>query len=167
MNYARSACAALSFRLPPFAASGVMSIPAPDRASILVIDDELSVLGEVVETLARNGYHCHSTSEADGAIELAQRLIPDLIISDINLGEFGTSRITSGLELCERIKELPILTEVPVIFLSGASIPDIVRRAHQAGGTYYLRKPFDPEVLLDLVQRALWMPHLVTSQLHS
>jgi len=53
---------------------------------------------------------------------------------------------------------------VPVMFLSGAQIPDIIRRSHAAGGTYYLRKPFDPEVLLELIQKALWMPHLAGSR---
>jgi CheY-like chemotaxis protein len=50
------------------------------------------------------------------------------------------------------------------MFLSGAQIPDIIRRSHAAGGTYYLRKPFDPEVLVELVQKALWMPHLASSR---
>jgi CheY-like chemotaxis protein len=53
---------------------------------------------------------------------------------------------------------------VPVIFLSAAQIPHIVRRAREAGGTYYLRKPVDPDVLIELVDKALWMPHLVTHQ---
>lgn len=36
------------------------------------------------------------------------------------------------------------------------------RRFRAAGGAYYLRKPFDPEVLTELVEKAFWMPHLAT-----
>jgi len=124
---------------------------------ILVIDDEPEVLGEVATVLAAAGYICHCCDNSEKALQFAEITMPDLIISDINLDGH------SGLELCEAIKAKHNLKEVPVMFLSGAQIPDIIRRSHAAGGAYYLRKPFDPEVLLDLVDKALWMPHLVHS----
>lgn len=126
---------------------------------VLVIDDEPTVLGEVAAALSVAGYACHCASTAEAAERFAREIAPDLIISDINLDG------QSGLELCERIKQDPALADVPVMFLSGAQIPDIIRRSHAVGGTYYLRKPFDPEVLLELVDKALWMPHLVKSHL--
>ncbi len=131
------------------------------QALVLVIDDEPDVLGNVAAALNRAGYICHCCETAEAAIRFAQSRAPDLILSDINLGD------VSGLELCQRIKEDPTLKHVPVMFLSGAQIPDIIRRSHAAGGTYYLRKPFDPEVLVELVDKALWMPHLVNGHLAS
>jgi hypothetical protein len=47
------------------------------------------------------------------------------------------------------------------MFLSRTQVPDIIRRSQEAGGAYFLRKPFDPQVLLELVDKALWMPRLV------
>ena len=44
-----------------------------------------------------------------------------------------------------------------------AQMGEKAAKAQTAGGSYYLRKPFDPEVLLELVDKALWMPHLVHS----
>jgi CheY-like chemotaxis protein len=125
---------------------------------ILAIDDEPSVLADLAQTLASTRYTCHTCSDPAAALELARRILPDLIISDINIGGH------SGLELCEQLKIEPGLGETPVIFLSGAQIPDIIRRAHAAGGAYYLRKPFDPEVLLELAEKALWMPHLAVAR---
>ena len=122
---------------------------------VLVIDDEPEVLGAVAAVLASAGYVCHCCSNAEAAVRFAQSTTPDLIISDINLDG------QSGLDLCEQIKEDAALRSVPVMFLSGAQIPDIIRRSHAAGGAYYLRKPFDPDVLMELVDKALWMPHLV------
>ncbi len=127
------------------------------RATVLVVDDESDVLGEVAAILGSAGYSCHCCCTAEAAAEFVASSIPDLIISDINLAG------RSGLEMCERIKENEELKDVPVMFLSGAQIPDIIRRSHAVGGTYYLRKPFDPEVLLELVDKALWMPHLLES----
>jgi DNA-binding response OmpR family regulator len=127
-------------------------------ASLLLIDDEPRVLDEVATALLATDYTCRACHDAETAIELARQETPDLIVSDIDLGG------TSGLELCERLRSIAGLEETPVIFLSGAQVPDVVRRAHAAGGTYYLRKPFDPQVLLELVDKALWLPHLTANQ---
>jgi hypothetical protein len=48
------------------------------------------------------------------------------------------------------------------MFLSGGQIPDIIRRQDHLGGTYYIRKPFDPNVLLELVDKALQLPAVVS-----
>lgn len=131
------------------------------KAIILLIDDETLALEELRSALEPAGYQVRGCTTADEALRVATQLVPDLVISDINLGQ------QSGLELCEQIKQRDELADLPLIFLSGAHIPNVIRRAHAAGGTYYLRKPFDPEVLLDLVERALWLPHLVQSRLQT
>ena len=132
-----------------------MPLVTPHSASILLIDDEPDVLDEIASALAQTGYICRCCQEPRAAMMMARELKPDLIISDINLGN------SSGLELCGQLKQIEGLAHTPVIFLSGAQIPDIVKRSHAAGGAYYLRKPFDPEVLIELAEKALWMPHLV------
>ena len=124
---------------------------------ILVVDDEQEVLNEVAAILTGANFACRCCTTAEDAIAAAEETPPDLIISDINLHGH------SGLEMCERIKQKQSLEDVPVMFLSGAQIPDIIRRSHAVGGTYYLRKPFDPEVLVELIDKALWMPHLVAT----
>jgi CheY-like chemotaxis protein len=124
---------------------------------VLAIDDEPEVLGQLATVLGGAGYVCHCSASADDALRFAESNTPDLIISDINLAG------QSGLDMCEQIKNRPEMYDVPVMFLSGVQIPDVIRRSHAAGGSYYLRKPFDPEVLLELVDKALWMPHLVHS----
>ena len=67
----------------------------------------------------------------------------------------------SGLDMCQRIRQSQALAEVPVMFLSAAQIPDIIRRTDALGGTYYLRRPFDPGVLVELIDKALRRPQLV------
>ncbi len=138
-----------------------MQEPQSTKATILLIDDEPEVLAEVTAALGPAGYACHSCRDGESALALSAKCRLDLIIADINVGG------ESGLDICRRIRSYDELADTPVMFLSGAQIPDIIRRSHAAGGTYYLRKPFDPEVLLELVEKALWMPHLVTSQLQA
>ena len=119
---------------------------------ILVIDDEQDLLKRMATLLSegRLAYRCCTTGEE--AVAAAQETPPDLIVCDVHLhGE-------SGLETCQRIKQLPGLADVPVMYLSGAQLPDIIRRSHDAGGTYCLRKPFDPQVLMELIDQALGVP---------
>jgi CheY-like chemotaxis protein len=121
----------------------------PALATILVIEDQADVLTGLATLLEGAGYRCHCSSSAASARKLACEVQPDLIISDINLSG------TSGMLLCDEIKRQPGLAAVPVMFLSGAQIPDIIRRSGAAGGAYYLRKPFDPQVILELIDKAL------------
>jgi CheY-like chemotaxis protein len=128
-----------------------------DKAIVLVIDDDPDLVAGLAKVLTAAGYVAQCCHDAHGAIESVRRAAPDLIISDINLGG------ESGLQLCERLKREEGLGDVPLMFLSGAQMPDIIRRSHEVGAIYYLRKPFDHHVLLELIDKALWMPHLVTS----
>jgi CheY-like chemotaxis protein len=122
----------------------------PDQnALILLIDEDAQVLRELAATLNANAYRTRCCSNAADAYAAARDDRPDFIICDVVVQELG------GLEICEQIKRDADLGELPVMFLSGNQIPDIIRRRSPFGGSYYLRKPIDPDVLLDLLARTL------------
>lgn len=133
---------------------------ASNQAVILVVDSDPILLTGTAAVLHSVGYECHCARDGQGAIKAARSLALDLILCDVSLG--GGE---SGLELCKNIRQMPGCIDVPVMFVSSHQLPDIVRRSHEAGAAYYLRKPFDPDVLIELVSKALWMPHLVSSKL--
>jgi CheY-like chemotaxis protein len=119
-------------------------------ATILVIEDQGEVLTGLASILSGAGYRCHCSSSAAAARKLAAEVLPDLIISDINLSG------ASVPALCDQIRQQPGLAAVPVMFLSAAQTPDIIRRCDAGGGgVYYLRRPFDPQVILELIDKAL------------
>ncbi len=122
---------------------------APQPPLILVIDDQREVLDEVTAVVTAAGYACHDCMTGEAAAEFTRSHVPDLIISDTNLDG------QSGLALCERLKKDPALGGVPVMFLSQTQIPDIIRRSQTVGGTYHLRKPLDPMVLVELIDKCL------------
>ncbi len=134
-------------------------MPSLDKEQplILVVDHQPEMLAELATVLSAAGYRCRLCRAAADALAAAEDEVPDLILSDVHLEG------TNGLELCEKIKELPALEDVPVMFLSATQIPDIIRRSHALGGSYYVRKPFDAAVLLELIDKALWLPALVTA----
>ncbi len=127
---------------------------AGGRFVVLVIDEEQEVLGQVTSALAAGNFLtccCSNIEEALGAVE---EKTPDLIICDTSFKDI------TGQEVCELIRRQPGLASVPVMYLSGGQIPDIIRRHDEMGGSYYLRKPFDSGVLLELADKALQMPVL-------
>ncbi len=130
------------------------STPKPQ---VLVVDDDPDVVEQLNDVLTAAGYGCHCCRGSEQALEMAHTCRFDLIISDINLAGH------SGLALCNQIRGEEGSGDVPMMFLSGSQTPDIIRRANASGGTYYLRKPFDPQVLLELLDKALWVPQLAAA----
>lgn len=135
-----------------------MSPLASEPAVILIIDNDPIMLTGIAAVLNMSGYECHCARDGEAATKAVKSLALDLIICDVELGRI------SGLDLCSELRQIPGVEDVPMMFISANQTPDIVRRSHAAGGAYYLRKPFDPEVLIELVSKALWMPHLVQSR---
>jgi CheY-like chemotaxis protein len=124
---------------------------APERLQplILVVDDDPAVLAEVTALLSAAGFACQGHRTSKSAVAAAESLQPDLILSDVALPE------TSGVEMCRRIQQNPALAGVPVMFLSAGQIPDIIHRSNGVHGAYFLRKPPDAGVLIELIGRAL------------
>jgi CheY-like chemotaxis protein len=131
---------------------------ANEPAVILIIDEDALTLTGMAAVLNMCGHECHCARDRAAALKAVRTLALDLIICDVNL------RDESGLDLCRDLRLEPGVEDVPLMFISAAQMPDIVRRSHEAGGAYFLRAPFDPEVLTELVAKALWMPHLVTTR---
>jgi DNA-binding response OmpR family regulator len=125
------------------------------RSLILVVDDQAEVWDELATLLTSANLACRCCTTAEDGIEAAEIRPPDLIICDIHLHGH------SGLDMCERIRENSAFKAVPVMFLCRAQVPDVIRRRDPLGSTYYLRRPFDPEVLVELIDTALGSPQLV------
>lgn len=132
---------------------------ARQPAEILLIDDQEPARAAATAVLDDAGYTVRQARDRSAALKIARTEAIDLVICDVHLGG------DSGLELCREVRRLPGMQDVPFMFVSSTQLPDIVRRSHEAGGAYYLRKPLDPDVLLDLVSKALWLPHLLHSRL--
>jgi CheY-like chemotaxis protein len=130
-----------------------------EPAEILIVDEDSLSLASATEALDAAGHIVYQARDRRSALKIANTQALDLIICDVSIAG------DSGLELSREMRRLPGMQDVPVMFVSRTQLPDIVRRSHEAGAAYYLRKPLDPDVLIDLVGKALWLPHLVHSRL--
>lgn len=133
-------------------ASSMTKLSAP---LILLIDSDPVSLATTRTALDSNLYKVFSAQDTGSAMLIAAQRPLDLVISDIRVEN------ESGISIIKEIRKLPGRSEVPVMFSSASQAPGVIRRVHEFGAAFHLRKPVDPTVLLDLVERSLWMPHLV------
>jgi CheY-like chemotaxis protein len=127
---------------------------------VLLIDAEPLNLTALAATLHARGYEVHCAAERAAALKAAGEQAVDLIICDTNL------RGEDGVALAEELRQLPERSDVPVMFLCGSQLPDVILRTHRQGTSFHIRKPIDAKLLLELTEKALWMPHLVKSHIN-
>jgi CheY-like chemotaxis protein len=114
-------------------------------ATILVIDDDASILDLLRMHLSAAGYEVHVASDAIAAGYLVLRSPPDLIISDINMPHMD------GFEFVAALKADTTLPRIPVIFLTSDDEGD--ERGKELGAVGYLTKPVRADRLLQLVAK--------------
>ena len=117
---------------------------------VLIIEDEPDTQDLLTDILSLEGYEVRSTSEAAGALSLARRLKPDLIILDLRLPGIG------GLDLLRLLSTDPALQRVRVLLCTAAreEIQNHAAEIEQLGATV-LEKPFELDDLLNAVKRSL------------
>jgi PAS domain S-box-containing protein len=126
-------------------------------ARILVVEDEAIVARDIVHQLERFGHHVVAdTPRGEEAVEVAARLLPDLVLMDIQLA--GTM---DGIDAAQVIRRN---SGIPVVFLTAFATDNVLQRAKQASPFGYLIKPFDPQQLATAIEIALHQ-HEVESKL--
>jgi len=120
-----------------------------NQAKILVIDDEPEIT-DIVETYFENlGYSVETANGGEEGIEAAREFKPNLILLDIMMPN------TTGYDVCSKIKQMPNMASVPVVFLTGRDTREDSGRSFQSGGDMFVKKPFSCERLAELVKIAL------------
>jgi DNA-binding response OmpR family regulator len=110
-------------------------------AEILIVEDDEVIMGTLAYNLSRQGFSISQATTGAEALRLARKLRPDLILLDLMLpGE------QSGIEVCERIRELD--EEVIIIMITAKDAEDDKVRGFEAGADDYVTKPFGMKELI-------------------
>lgn len=122
------------------------------RPKILIVDDSKTV--RLIVRQAFKSYDCE-ISQASTGVEgwtAAQQVLPDLILLDV------TMPVMNGPELLLKLKAHPTLAAIPIIMLIvERDSPAVI----QPGVHDHLRKPFQPDALLDKCRRIINLRPLV------
>lgn len=114
---------------------------------ILVVDDDSQLREAIVDTLELTGYACVEASNGDEALDLLNRRIVDMVISDIQMDGMDGHTLLN----CIRDK----YPQIPVLLMTAYANIDGAVKAMRDGAIHYLAKPFAPEVLLSQVSRCV------------
>jgi DNA-binding NarL/FixJ family response regulator len=112
------------------------------RDIVLVVDDSPATLGMLNETLERAGYTVLVAQSGASALDLVERVTPDIVLLDAVMPGLD------GFEVCRRLRRIPAVASVPVIFMTGLTETEHVVMALEAGGVDYVAKPVSPEQVL-------------------
>lgn len=117
-----------------------------DTASVLVVDDDSSIVVLLERILELEGYQCtHATNSDDAMERLAEREIAVALVDIMMPGD-------SGLELVDRALDLyPFLG---VVMVTGVDDPNVAELALRSGAFGYLIKPFTPQEVVVAVSNA-------------
>ena len=119
-----------------------------NRQTIMVIDDDPSMLWFVTEIFAEQ-YNVISLSSAEEALSKLAIRLPDLIISDVMMPGMD------GMSFARKIKSDRLTCHVPLILLSALNNMDEQTRGIEAGAEAYVTKPFSVDYLEKIVKRLL------------
>lgn len=118
----------------------------PVRPSILLVDDDTTLLSVLARRLTREGFETRTATSGKAAISTLERGWPTLLIVDLMMPGMD------GFEVCRRVKQL---ADLPIIVLSAVSEDAPKIRALEEYAEDYVIKPFNADELVARVQRVL------------
>lgn len=113
---------------------------------VLIADDDPDIRALLTMTLELSGYSVTEAEDGAQAGELAREIQPDLIVADVMMP------VRDGFDLLESLKADSKTTDIPVVMLTARATDKDVWRGWQAGASYYITKPFDPDHLIRYIE---------------
>jgi len=121
-------------------------MPAP-LGRILVVDDEPQLNAMLCEALAGMQYDVKGVLDGARALEMVPVFQPDLVLLDLNMGGMP------GIEVLDHLRRDWPAT--PVVVVSGYADQEVARRTLRNGAVNYVTKPFNLDVLRQVIEDAL------------
>lgn len=129
-----------------------------EGSRILVVDDDEIIRKLLRRVLERSGFVVDEADSGEGALECIVANEPDLILLDVVMDGID------GFITCRKIKAMPSLAEVPVIFVTGRSDTGSIVEGLDAGGCDYITKPINRHEALARIRNHLKMRVLMRFQ---
>jgi len=118
------------------------------RSTIVLVDDNLSNL-TIGRNMLKKFYQVIPVPSAGDMFELLKKVIPDLILLDIEMPEMN------GYEAIKKLKSDERLKDIPVIFLTAKKDSDSELEGLDLGAADYVTKPFFAPMLLKRIEKEL------------
>src|SRR5580658_5370541 len=118
--------------------AGHSSNPAVFRPVIFVVEDDEDIARLISHNLQAAGFEVQSFVSGASVLTEAVREMPAMFLLDVMLPG------TDGFELCRHIRQTPVLSTTPIIFLTAKTAEADRVKGLELGGDDYITKPFSP-----------------------
>ncbi len=115
------------------------------KKSVLLIEDDITLLENTKELLELSGYKVFTATNGKLGVTCAREKLPDIIICDIMMPQLD------GFGVYAALRKSSSTREIPFIFLSVKAEPEDIRKGMNLGADDYLTKPFREEDLLSAI----------------
>ncbi len=110
-------------------------------AVILLVEDEVNIAKLFNFTITKAGFKCEVAGNGIIGLEMAERIKPDLIISDIMMPEMD------GFEFRKKLIENPELKSIPFVFLTAKGTEEDILQGYDLGIEDYITKTASPKIV--------------------
>ena len=117
--------------------------------TILTVDDSVSIREMVSFTLKSAGFSVVEAADGADGLEQAKARSVNLVLTDQNMPRMD------GISLVKALRELPQYRTTPILMLTTESGDAMKSQGRAAGATGWLVKPFNPQRLLEVVNKVL------------
>lgn len=115
--------------------------------TVLIVEDEKLIIVSTQMVLEAAGFRVESAVNGEEGIDKARTLRPALVLLDIMMPGID------GWETLTRLKRDPETSDIPVIIFTAREHVRGHQKSTEMGAADYFRKPFEPDELIDLVEK--------------
>lgn len=130
-------------------ASGALAERSQDGRPTLLFVEDSEDMRQVLVDAFHEDYHVIEASDGDSGFQLAMKLNPDLVVSDVMMPGMN------GKELCEKLKTTPDTSHIPVVLLTARSSAEHRLEGIRARADDYISKPLDLKHLTARIENLL------------
>ena len=143
----------------------MMQVERDKQATVLVVDDAAENI-ELLTSILKNRYRVLAATSGQRALDIAAgKSRPDVILLDVSMPDMD------GYEVCRRLKAMPEVQQIPVLFVTSRDNPEDEVAGLDMGAADYLTKPVNPALVLArvashlaLFDQARHLQHLVAER---
>ena len=119
-----------------------------DKPEVLIIDDNIDIRTYLRSVLSEK-YNVSEASDGKVGLELARKIVPDIVLSDIMMP------VMDVLEFCQQLKTDKAISHIPVILLTARSLDEQRAEGYEHGADAYISKPFSLRLLLSRIDNLI------------
>ncbi|HVP68523.1 MAG TPA: response regulator [Anaeromyxobacteraceae bacterium] len=124
------------------------------RKTILIVDDSAALLDALSGAFEEAGYEVATAADGEEVFRKLAQTSPSAVLLDIYMPRLN------GADVCRLLKAHPHWRRIYLVLMSGRIAEREVETYRRIGADEVLRKPFDPEVAVGCVRRAIGPPVL-------